>query len=323
MSNPRVICLGEILVDYLADQVGVSAEGVESWTRFLGGAPGNVACGLVKLGTPAALVGCVGRDEGGDLWRVLCEEVGVDSRGIQVHPSAPTRSVYVLRSPSGEREFIGFGGQPPDAFADAYLEANLLPTVLFAEAEYLVLGTLELAYPQTRSAIFHALELANEYHLKVFLDINWRPMFWLEPDSARARIAQLWNWVDFVKLSQEEAQWLFNTVDAGAIAHQLNSVEGVVVTGGGSDPIRYCLNDHEGSLTPFQVAVEDTTGAGDGFVAGLLHQLVQQGLKALNRPESVGEIITYAAAVGALVTTQRGALSGQPTDQQVGEFLRR
>lgn len=321
MSEPRVICLGEILFDYLADQVGLPFDEVQSWTPFPGGSPANVACALVKLGTPAALVGCVGQDERGETWQDLCRQIGVNDSGLQFHPTAPTRSVYIVRSPNGDPEFVGFGNRAADAFADAYLEAAQLPASLFEQAEYLVLGTLELAYPQTRSAIFHALELANQYHLKIFLDINWRPNFWPREEEARSRIQQLWHWVDFLKLSVAEAQWLFDTIDAGAIAHKLDSVEGVLVTGGGSEPIRYCLNDHEGTVNPFPIAVQDTTGAGDAFVAGLIHQLTQQGIQALNHPQSVQAIVTYAAAVGALTTTQPGALSAQPTHTQVMEFL--
>jgi len=59
ISNPRVLCLGEILFDCLADQVGRSLEEVESWTPYPG-APANVACALIKLGTSSGFIGCVG-----------------------------------------------------------------------------------------------------------------------------------------------------------------------------------------------------------------------------------------------------------------------
>ncbi|MDB9358155.1 PfkB family carbohydrate kinase, partial [Nodularia spumigena CS-587/03] len=57
MSNPRVLCLGEILFDCLADQLGLTLEEVKSWTPYPGGAPANVACALVKLGTPSGFIG--------------------------------------------------------------------------------------------------------------------------------------------------------------------------------------------------------------------------------------------------------------------------
>ena len=101
MSNPRVLCLGEILFDLLADQVGRSLEQVESWTAYPGGAPANVACALVKLGTTAGFIGCVGEDEPGDALVQLLQTVGVDTTGVQRHPTAPTRQVDVVRTESG------------------------------------------------------------------------------------------------------------------------------------------------------------------------------------------------------------------------------
>ena len=74
----------------------------------------------------------------------------------------------MLRTLKGDRIFAGFGDKDPTQFADAHLQKEKLPIESFEAAEFLVLGTLELAYPQTRSAIFHALELADQYDVKFF-----------------------------------------------------------------------------------------------------------------------------------------------------------
>ncbi len=322
VTNPRVLCLGEILFDLLADQLGRSLEQVESWTPYPGGAPANVACALVKLGTPAGFIGCVGEDEPGNTLVNLLQEVGVDSAGIQRHPTAPTRQVYVVRSEKGDREFAGFGGLDTSQFADAFLKASELPVSLFENAEFLVLGTLELAYPQTREAIQKALQLANQYDIKVLVDINWRPMFWHDTSAAKPLIQELLKQVDFLKIAKEEAELLFDTADAGAITHRLGSLEGVLVTDGDRDSV-YCLGEQEGRLPAFSVDVKDTTGAGDGFVAGFVHQLCQQGLnQSFASAESARNVVKYACAVGALTTLKPGAIAAQPTAEEVEAFLK-
>jgi fructokinase len=113
----------------------------------------------------------------------------------------------------------------------------------------------------------------------------------------------------------------FDTADAGAIAHRLNSIEGVLVTDG-SGEISYCLSDYEDKLPAFSVDTVDTTGAGDGFVAGFVHQLCQQGLQqSFATAESVRNIVRYACAVGALITLKPGAIAAQPTAAEVEAFL--
>lgn len=320
MTNPRVLCLGEVLFDCLADQEAQSLAEVKSWTNFPGGAPANVACALVKLGTSAGFIGCVGEDQAAQDLATFLDNQGVNLTGIQRHPSAPTRQVYVLRSINGDRTFAGFGNNAPDIFADAFLEANKLPHELFLNAEFLVIGTLGLAYPHSREAIFKALELAQQYHVKVVVDVNWREQFWQDTEQAIPLINKLWQYVDFIKLSKEEAQWLFNTSDAGSIFYRLNNLEGVIVTDG-EHKVSYCLSGNEGVITPFEVDVKDTTGAGDAFVAGLIHQLCQQGIASLKNQEIVRQIVVYASAVGSLTTTKLGAIASQPSAAEVDTFL--
>ncbi|NEQ99781.1 MAG: carbohydrate kinase, partial [Cyanothece sp. SIO2G6] len=136
------------------------------------------------------------------------------------------------------------------------------------------------------------------------------------------QIRQLVERADFLKLSDEEADLLFGTCDPGAIAQQLSQVTGVLVTAG-EQGCSYCIRNYQGQLPAFPVAVVETTGAGDGFLAGFLHKLNQLGLVALDDPQQVHAIVTYACAVGALTVTKAGAIAAQPTTAEVEAFLSR
>jgi len=320
MTNPRVLCLGEILFDLLAYRLGLLLEQVQSWTPYAGGAPANVACALVKLGTSSGFIGSVGVDEPGNSLVQLLQDVGVDVTGVQRHPTAPTRQVYVVRSESGDRTVAGFVEIPTTDFADAYLQANDIPVSLFADADFLVLGTLELAYPETRAAIEKAIGLAEQYDVKIMVDVNWRPVFWSNHESAKQRIKALLKKVDFLKISDEEADFLFGTQDADAIKYKLDAVDGVAVTAGDRD-VSYCLGGNEGKVSAFSVDVRDTTGAGDGFTAGFIHQLCLRGIQCLKDSQTASDVITYACAVGALTAMKPGAIASQPTAGEVEDFL--
>ncbi len=322
MNHPRVLCLGEILFDFLSNQPGVPYEQVTSWTPYPGGAPANVACALTKLGTSSGFVGAVGVDETGQTLVNLLNKIGVNTEGVQRHPTAPTRGVYVVRTETGDRVFSGFGSHDTSEFADTHLQANQLPVNLFETAEFLVLGTLEMAYPESRDAILQALSLADQYYTKVLLDVNWRPVFWHNPAEAPVIIHRLMQHADFIKLSDEEAEFLFETTDPSIIAHRVDTAEGVLVTAG-EKGCTYYLAEHQGSIPAFQMPVVDTTGAGDSFVAGFIHQLALHGLESLADPEQARQVITYASAVGALTTTKPGAIAAQPTAAEVEDFLKK
>ena len=179
---------------------------------------------------------------------------------------------------------------------------------------------MELAYPESHRAVHRALDLADKYQLKVMLDINWRPVFWQNIDIAPQEIRGLFGKVDFVKLAKEEAEWLFDTDDPGAITYKLDGVEGVLVTDGGNG-CAYCLSENQGKLPAFSIDVGDTTGAGDSFSAGFIHQLLIHGVKGLANAQTAKDIVTYASAVGALTTIKPGAIASQPRVAEVEAFL--
>ncbi|MDJ0510183.1 MAG: carbohydrate kinase [Crocosphaera sp.] len=322
MSNPQILCVGEILFDCLADQLGRDLKQVSSWTNYPGGAPANVASALMKLGLSAAFIGCVGEDNIGDELVNVLQEIGVNTRGIQRHPTAPTRKVYVTRSLTGERHFAGFGNFKTEEFADTKLEAEKLEESLFIKAKYLVIGTLLLGHSRSKKAIFKAIELAKKYNLTIVVDVNWRPVFWQNIEIAKPLIMEVLKEADFIKLSQEEAIWLFNLEDAQKIYSQFSKIQGVLVTLG-EKGCNYYLGKNNGIVEAFPVNVIDTTGAGDSFVAGFLSQHCLHPEKILTDTETAKKSIIYSNAVGALTTTKPGAIAAQPSKKTVEMWLKK
>ncbi len=316
-----VICLGETLIDLLADRLGLPLAAVDRWTPYPGGAPTNVACGLVKLGTPAALIGCLGGDEVGRNLTQLLTEIGVDLTGLTHHPTAPTRQIYVTRSIDGDRTFAGFINDiPTDRFADAFLSADRIDESLFKAAKLLAIGTISLAYPDSYRATYRALELARKHRLQVFIDVNWRSMFWDDLDRAKLEIYQVLDRADFIKMSDEEARWLYGSIEPLVIRQRLPNCQGIFITAGakGCD---YLLADRVGFVPSFDVPAIDTTGAGDSFVAACIDRIVRLDSNGIQTAELAADIVKYAAAAGALTTLAPGAIAAQPTQAEVMNFL--
>lgn len=318
MGSPRVICVGEALFDGMVD--AAAANSLEL-NRFPGGAPATVACALAKLGQPAAFVGCLGADASGEQFLGLLNQLGVDVTGVQRHATAPTRQVEV-RLAGGDPQWVGFAGQQaPGSFADAQLQAAQLPESLFAGADYLILGSVALAYPDSAAAVARAVELANDYFVKIVLDVNWQPLLWADDRSARSQIEALAQRVDFLKLSDREAEWLYGTTDAATILAQLDQLEAVFVTAG-EQGVRYAFAaGPQGHVPAFCMPVQDRTGAGDAFVAALVHQLLTHSLQQLQDESFIVAMLRYANAAGSLATTGWGAIAPQASDAEIQAFL--
>ena len=313
-SSQLVVCLGEAIVDRLGALGGDPSQDVSVDDR-LGGAPANVACGLVRLGTAVSFIGRVGCDPIGHAFSQLFMERGVKTDLLQLDQQCPTRIVLVRRSPDGERQFQGFAGDQGDGFADQALQPVALPS----SVRWLLVGTIPLSSPQSAQALFDAVAQARSQAIPLALDVNWRPTFWdvaADPaagptQAARSAIRPLLEQAALIKLAREEALWFFGGDDPSLISAELSQRPDVVVTDGAS-PVRWCIGGTSGTqlaLSPPEVV--DTTGAGDAFTAGLLHRW----------SAPVPQRLRFAAACGALVCSGTGGIDPQPTEDQVDAFL--
>lgn len=332
-AAPQVICLGEALVDRLGPPGGDPATASpEQLDDRLGGAPANVACALARLGTPAAFVGRLGQDAIGDGFVQLLADRGVDLTALQRDPLRPSRIVLVQRDLSGDRRFGGFAGDQGAGFADQALEAGPLGVSLpplLRSAQWLQLGTIPLASPPAAEALHRAMQLAAAAGVAVALDVNWRPTFWNAAAEASSgpspqallHIQPLLQRAALLKLAAEEAEWLFASRDPQRIRSSLPQRPAVVVTDGGAR-LAWAIGEQAGVMPSFAVPVQDSTGAGDAFLAGLLHGLcIQPELLAGGTPQAVAAALRFAAACGALVCQGAGAIDPQPTSAAVQTFL--
>ena len=313
-----VICIGEVLFDLISDQPGAALEDVTVWIPYPGGAPANVACGVRRLGIQSAFIGGVGDDRLGSELVTTLESNNVDRTGIQRINGYPTRSVLVTRSLVGDRSFAAFSeNRSSDCFADTRLNAEELPLELLRSASYLVTGTLGLASSDTAQAIHQAIDVVKESGGIIVTDLNWRSVFWPDFNSAQVPIQNILAKTDILKLTDDEAELFFNTIDPAVIHDRLPHLNGILLTRGDAG-CAYWIAGYSDECPAFKVSVEDTTGAGDAFLAGFLSQHSNRSLTDIN---SIQSAIRYASAAGALTTLKRGAIAALPTSAEIEAFL--
>lgn len=317
-KKPGVICIGEILIDLLSNEPDINWKKVKSWTPYTGGAPANVAFALASLGMNVAFAGCIGADSVGFQLQHELREAGINTQGIQINASSPTRQVFVERNSTGERFFAGFGKYHSAEFADTRFEASNIPAELFSNYSCLLMGTLLLPYSQSKAAIYKAVELAKEAGVLLAMDINWRPVFWQNEDEAPPQITSLMKEMDLIKLSEEEALWLFNTLDPEKVAAEFPKARAVLISKG-ENGCNYFINGFSGQCPAFKVNVTDTTGAGDSFMAGFLYQYLMA--EGSGTAAEIHRWVQFACATGALCTTVPGAISAKTSVSKAEDFL--
>jgi len=317
MMRIDVVSLGELLIDFVPTVSGVTLIEAPAFKKAPGGAPANVAAGLAKLGVSCAFLGKVGEDAFGHFLKETLDDVGVDTSGLVFSQDARTALAFVSLRADGEREFM-FYRNPS---ADMLYTPDEVDFDLIRSAKIFHFGSISLISEPSRSATLAAVEAARAAGCLVSYDPNLRLALWPDRAAALEGMLSVWELADLIKVSDEELTFLTGLDDLDAAVEQLwhDRLQLMVVTLG-KQGCRYYTPAFMGETPGFEVDSVDTTGAGDGFVAGLLSGL-------LAHPENWHEqnvlqgICRFANAVGAITTTERGAIPALPTAEKVQQFL--
>lgn len=312
-----VVTLGELLIDFVPTVSGVSLIEAPAFKKAPGGAPANVAAGLAKLGISCAFLGKVGDDAFGRFLKETLDEVGVDTRGLVFSEAARTALAFVSLRADGEREFM-FYRHPS---ADMLYTPEEVAVELIQGAKIFHFGSISLISEPSASATFAALEAARQNNVTISYDPNLRLALWPDPHAAKAGMLSVWKWADLIKVSEEELTFLTGLEDINQAVKQLwhDDLRLMLVTLG-KHGCHYYTRQFNGEVQGFNVNAVDTTGAGDGFMAGLIMGLLNHP-QAWTEEAELWEVCRLANAVGALTTTQRGAIPALPTMAQVDAFL--
>ena len=124
----------------------------------------------------------------------------------------------------------------------------------------------------------------------------------------------------FLKVSKEEALLFFNSFDPEEISKGFKNNLDVVITNGGKDIFWYLSNLKGKTKLSFSNNILDTTGAGDAFLSGMICQLLNK--KKNYNYEEVSKMIKFSSVCGYLTCLKPGAISSQPTLEEVVLFLK-
>ncbi len=312
-----ILCFGDLLIDFVPTESGLDFADLPTFKPAPGGAAANVAVGLARLGTPSAFMGKVGDEAFGRLLVDTLEREGVDVRAIRRERQARTALAFVTLTKDGERDFL-FYRHPS---ADMLFTPDEVDAKAINEADIFHFDSISLAAAQPRKTALFAADRAADAGKLISYDVNLRLPLWGSEAEAKEGIREGLQRAEIVKLSDDELAFMTGSAAPETIRSQLwhEGLKLVVLSLGSKGCI--ALTAHgEQAVPSLPVKTVDTTGAGDGFVAGLLSGIAANpGI--LSDDKALAELCRFANAVGALTTTARGAIPALPTRVQVEALL--
>ena len=303
-----VVALGELLIDFAC--LSTDGDGYPTMAAHPGGAPANFLAALTKYGAKTALLGKVATDAFGKMLTDTLAKAGIETRGIVADENVFTTLAFVTFDDQGDREF-SFARKPG---ADTCLRFEELDLSLIDQAKVFHFGTLSLTDEPVKTATEQAIRYAKERGKWITFDPNLRKPLWKSLDDARA--AMLWglHQADFVKISDEEVEFLWGCDEKEAGKKLLTEfgVKMALITMGpkGAHLVNETASAYAASP---KVNPVDTTAAGDICGGSAVSQILRIGkpMETLNE-EELSQIVRFASTAASLSTEKPGGIPAIP-----------
>ena len=311
-----VTALGELLIDFTEN--GTSAQGNPLLEANPGGAPCNVLAMLEKLGKKTAFIGKVGKDMFGEQLKTAVEEVGIDTRNLVMDEEVHTTLAFVHTYPDGDRDF-SFYRNPG---ADMILTADEVDEEFVKKAKIFHFGTLSMTHDGVREATKKALKIAKDNGLVITFDPNLRPPLWSSLELAKEQMEYGFTYCDVLKISDNEIQFISGKEDYDEGIRYLQEKYQIplILLTMGKDGSRAYYKDKRVEVAGRVVKAIETTGAGDTFCGSSINYVLEHGLENLTE-ENLKEMLSFANAAAALITTKKGAIRSMPEKEDVLAFM--
>ena len=289
----NIICFGEVLWDVFPAH------------KKIGGAPLNVALRLGSFGNKVAIISGVGEDIPGEEIIQYLEKHDIDTHYIQHDKDYKTGEVTVNLD---TKESASYTIDSPVAWD--MIEVTQGATEAVSNCDAFIFGSLAIRHKTSQDTLSKLLDVA---HYKIF-DVNLRT-----PYYSKEGLSTLLYKADFVKFNEEELQEIghlfglrVNTIEDGMRDFQEQfTLDRICITKGKAGAI---LLDGDTFYynNGYIVEVKDTVGAGDSFLATLIHFLFHT-----KNPQ---DAIDVACAVGALVAGREGA-NPEISEDEIKDFI--
>ncbi|MBU3820917.1 carbohydrate kinase [Flavobacteriaceae bacterium XHP0103] len=273
MKQIDILCVGEVLVDFIGHQQEVQINNTRDYHRYLGGSPANVAINSSRLGLKSVMVATVGDDGFGEYIFKRLNEANVATNQINKIQNKPTSVIFVSRT-GGTPEFIPFRE------ADAYITEDQICGELLSATKIYHTTCFALSKEPAQTTILKKAQQAFDLGCKLSIDVNYAKKLWESQDAALKVIKAYCKFNPLVKISEDDMLRLFEKEMPHEYIFDFFHSEGVqtiCLTLGDKGVKLSQKGEKIISLPAIKVdKIMDATGAGDAFWSGFLFAYIKE-----------------------------------------------
>ena len=311
LSANRFAVIGRAGMDFYPEPPGTKIEDATQFSTGLGGSSANICVAIAKQGGQASLITCVSDDAIGRFCINQLQGYGIDTTYVRSVGGEARNSLAVSESTVEDHQTVIYR----NGAADFEMAVDDVTSIDYASYAALITTGTVLAGEPSRSAAFHAFDLAKKAGVPLIFDIDYRPYSWASAEEAAQTYSRAGAMCDIVIGNDVEFGFMAGNYDDGLQkARELaQSTAAIVIYKMGEKGAITLAGDSEITTGIYPVDALKPVGAGDSFMGGFIGSLANG--------HDLKTSVLRGSACASIVVSKVGCAPAMPTTAELDEFL--
>lgn len=313
-----IVPIGRVAIDFNPVDINRPLSESETFKKYLGGSPANIAVGVSRLGKKVGFIGKVSDDQFGKFVADFFKNEGIDISQIKYSNSGENLGLTFteIASPTDSSILMYREG-----VADLELNVDEVDEEYIKNTKAIVISGTALAKSPSREAVLKALELAKKNNTVVIFDVDYRSYNWKSDDEIAVYYSTVGKQSDIVMGSREEFDLMEKLIIKGHSSDKetaerwLNYGNKIVVIKHGKDGSTAYTNDGNSfRIKPFPVKLLKSFGGGDAYASAFIYGILEDW--------DIMDALEFGSASAAMLVASHSCSKDMPTVDDIKNFIK-
>lgn len=288
----------------------------DTFKKYLGGSPANIAVGLARLGKKVGFIAKVSDDQFGDYVTEFFKSEGIDTSHISRAKNGEKLGLTFteMLSPS-ESSILMYR----DGVADLMLDPADVDEEYIACAKAILISGTALCQSPSREACLKAMYLAKKVNTKIIFDIDYRPYNWKSADEIAIYYSIVAENSDMVMGSREEYDLTEAIIapgrtDTETASYWMEKGNKIVIIKHGKKGSTAHTADGDFNIKPFPIDATKSFGGGDGYGSSFIYGLLEDW--------DIIDCLELGSASASLLVNAHGCSLFMPTLDEIKAYIK-
>lgn len=313
-----IVLVGRAAIDFNPNELNRTLDKVETFTKYVGGSPANIAVGMAKLGKKAGFIGAVSNDPFGTFVVDYFNERNIDTSNIVKAKNGESLGLTFteISSPTDSQILMYRNG-----VADLQIAPEDVSEDYVKNSKCLLISGTALSASPSREACFMAIRYAKKHGVTVIFDIDYRAYTWKSKAEISIYYSLVGRMSDIIIGSREEFELTeMLPENSGVRDHEIAEKymaygsKIVIIKHGKKGSIAYSTGKKAFKVDSYNIKLLKSFGGGDAYGSAFIYGL----LEGWELPEA----LRFATAHAAMVVASHSCSNAMRTADAIAAFIK-